>query len=249
MRKFVNFLIMLLFAIGFTSNAQKNSISARLNSLFYFKQDYRTSDSSNIAFQKTLQILPSLGYYRKVGKTVWVGSDISYKHTRYKVWGRSKYSFSAQSSLFTNSLPYQSIYACPAIVEVFNFKNLQIIPAFILPIEYVITRQQILNQFAFDTLSRATIYEEYNTRIWPKILKWGVYANLGIYHKIHQSLYAGIEIGVGMNNEIYFGDGQQTSKVLRNGIVESNLSSVQHYKKYYYGNMNFRPTVSLHYMW
>ncbi len=219
-----------------------------LNSLLFFNQSVSSLDSTNFGNQKSIQLFPAFGYSKELNR-LWLGCELAYKQVKYNVYSSSTASVLPFVRTETNSLPTTSIYFAPYLLRSFASENLRFNIGIELPLEYFLKREQILNSWETDKVSQNTYLEKKTQRLYPKILNWAAYMQLGIYRKLYRGLYFGAEMGVGITNEIYFGNRIDTYQEMENGITTINRETIIKYERNISGSLNFRPTLSLQYYW
>jgi hypothetical protein len=240
----------LLFVFAFIiagnyASAQQNRVVLTLNDFSRWRYEQIFDDTENHLNITGLVLLPSVGYYRLIGKDWGIGAEIGYR----------PYSYTASSTFLRSSTQYaddnvkttyHSFFISPAVFEQYAWRKYRFVATMSLPIEFTTNFRTTETISYKDKVTNEEVFHGYGTQAYADRLKAGVFASLSVQRKIAGALYFGAQLGFGINGETVFGDDHYEITQTESGVTTQTHHASQNPG---YGVFGFttRETISLNY--
>lgn len=228
-----------LLSTGFAAEAQSNRVSIGINALSLRDMSNYQNDGRSKFLEKSISILPSIGYYHTFRNGLGLGLELGYSSQQET--NRTIVSSPQLNSEERIELSYREYYVCPTILETIDLakSRYKFIASLSVPISYI------------PTISSGTYFTNYGpgtprnmTIIQPdgSMMKLGLFLNAGLQRKIAGGLYAGVQLGAG---GIWSRSETKGRQVITNPFVPGAEEDVDHSVT----DLRFelRPMLSLNY--
>ncbi len=194
-----------------------------------------------------LQLIPAIGYYRMLGKTVGIGLELGYGKEQTKAIYTS---YAAGRTYFNeNKTDLSRYFICPSLFEVFNSANgkYKFITSLAVPVTIMPkTDGSSIQQSLLDNATSVTTITLRNTNAPQTELALGLFLNGSAQRRLVGNLYAGPQLGIGATytqltvdgNSVYIQNPGQSSERRIETPVKTKTSSVA---------FGIRPMISLNY--
>jgi opacity protein-like surface antigen len=236
-----------------SASAQSNRLSLGLN--VFGQSNYETHSSTTSQFGSaksdlkttTFLLVPSIGYYRMIGKTVGVGLELGYGQNRSTSSRVETYS-NEQVSTQRSEADYKLYYICPSLFEMFSSQNgkYRFITSAAIPVSYSPKTSSMQEQLQYNPVTAIITTQSRIISAPDTRLEIGIFVNGSVQRRIAGNLFFGPQLGVGVNNSRIKTDGNVvylqrpgSSTERRSETPVNNLSSSF--------NFQIRPTLSLNY--
>lgn len=184
--------------ISAAASAQVNRVSLNLYTISGSKYSMNGAGTTQVADNHSLNLLPTIGYHRLIGKTTGIGLELGYNRMRY-VSDLRQQTGAGRSTYARQETSSEEFFVSPGIFEVITSSNkrYRLIPYLNLPIGYTpeLTNVSTTTQRASDG---SFISSEFSSAVPQKQLRIGLQAGATAQIRVVGGFYAGISVGAGV---------------------------------------------------
>ncbi len=239
--KCLYFLLSLIFVASRISYAQTSSIALTLN--HWSLRNFRVAidDTAQQTEVKGTNVLPSVGYYRILGKRWGIGLEVGYANQNYRSEESHAYSTDILNVRYSRS--YREYFFSPLIFERTELRKYILTGSICLPITIYANWEDKTYNESRSQPSHELLYWDTRKENYPNVLLIGVYVGISIQRKIFKGLYGGPQIGFGLiqnttrgtyRNDYYDSDNSQRLSTKEIDQVSSQFAIRSSFSLSYY---------------
>lgn len=231
-----------------SATAQMNRVSLNFHTISGGKNFSESPGKAQRSDGRSLNLLPTIGFHRLVGKSTGIGLELGYNHNK-SVYEQRQPSGVDLSSYTVQEVKSEEFFISPGIFEVITSPNkrYRLIPYLNLPIGYT-PKATNVSKTTISRESNGDVFSGMYSETAPREqLRIGLQAGASAQIRIAGGLYAGISLGAGVTYYRQKVTGEQVSIYTPPGGVPSRTSVTvpeNHSQTFGFG---IQPQINLNY--